>query len=341
MPNSSSSRARYRVKATLMLVLCTAFWSLSFPTMRALALYQQQAMPDRSSWFISALCVGVRFGLAAVLVAFFCLRTIRNLTRSEIWEGFGLGVFGGVGILIQMDGLSYTSASTSAFLTQCYCLIIPVWIALRHRRWPSVTVTVSCLIVMVGVAILSQIDWKSMRLGRGEFETILASIVFTGQILWLQKPEFQGNNVWHFTLVMFVVMAALNFPVALVANPNLGEWVKLYSHGPTLLFMAILVVFCTMGGYLLMNRWQPYVSATQAGLIYCAEPIFASFSALFLPGYFSNLARIEYPNEVLTNTLLLGGGLITFANILIQFEPAQSSAATSPDPQVGDADQGS
>jgi hypothetical protein len=43
--------------------------------------------------------------------------------------------------------------------------------------------------------------------------------------------------------------------------------------------------------------------------------------ALFLPALFSGWTGLDYPNELLTWHLLLGGGLITLANILIQLKP--------------------
>jgi len=40
---------------------------------------------------------------------------------------------------------------------------------------------------------------------------------------------------------------------------------------------------------------------------------------LFLPGWFAGWAGIDYANERMTASLLLGGGLITAANVLIQW----------------------
>jgi hypothetical protein len=70
-----------------------------------------------------------------------------------------------------------------------------------------------------------------------------------------------------------------------------------------------------------MNAWQPKITATEAGLIYCVEPIFASVMALFLPAVFSAWAGINYPNELATWTLLVGGGLVTLANVILQLRP--------------------
>jgi hypothetical protein len=70
-----------------------------------------------------------------------------------------------------------------------------------------------------------------------------------------------------------------------------------------------------------MNAWQPKITATEAGLVYCIEPIFGSAMALFLPAVFSVWAGIEYSNETATWTLLVGGGLVTLANVILQLKP--------------------
>jgi drug/metabolite transporter (DMT)-like permease len=324
-----------RWKAPMMLVLATACWSLSFPTMKAVALAQHDLLPGSNTWFASALCMIYRFGLGALLLLGWCLPTLRRFTRLELWEGFGLGAFASIGLVLQMDGLARIHASTSAFLTQCYCLIIPLWVATRERRWPPPIVWASCLLVVVGVAVLSNVDWRTLELGRGEIETLLASVVFTGQILWLQRPSFARNNVNHFTLAMFVTIALICLPVAVLTARQPSDLWRAYATPALGTFIAVLVVFCTLTAFLLMNVWQPRVSATQAGLIYCAEPVFASLVSLVLPGWWSHLSGIQYANETLSPSLLLGGGLITVANILIQAQPPEPDRHPGPDPGPG------
>jgi drug/metabolite transporter (DMT)-like permease len=301
-----------RLKATRWLLLTTLLWGVSFPTMRALALAQAQLLPNRGSFFLAALGVTYRFGAAA-------------LTRNEIVHGLGMGLFGGLGILLQMDGLAHTAASTSAFLTQCYCLILPWWVAVCDRRWPSVRVLLACVLVILGVGILAKVDLRNLQLGRGELETLAASVVFTGQILWLERPRFAECRVNHSSLVMFAVMSLVCLPVAVLTTREAADWWQAYRTPATLGCLAILVGICTLGAYLLMNRWQRHVGATLAGLIYCVEPVFASLFALFLPGWLGAWAGVSYPNETLTANLLLGGGLIFSANVLAQWKaPTQS-----------------
>lgn len=311
-----------RVQAMQMLLVANACWALSFPIMKALNYLQAPLLPGSSSWFIASMTIVGRFSLAAIIMLALCWRTLRGLTRLEIWEGVGLGVFASAGLIFQMDGLAYTSASTSAFLTQFYCLTIPLFLAVRERAWPSGRVVASCLMVIAGVGVLAQIDLRNFHIGRGELETLIGSTIFTGQILWLQRPQFAKNNVNHFTLVMFVVIALTALPVMLATGGASDNWIAAWHSSAALGLMAVLTVFCTLGGYLLMNYWQPFLTATQAGLIYCLEPVFTSLFALFLPGWISILAGIAYANETVGVSLLIGGGLITVANVLIQLQPA-------------------
>ena len=301
-----------------MLVFCTLLWSLSFPAMKALALTQQNLLPQSGSWFFTSLSVFYRFGLAGLLLLPFAWRQLRTLRKLEVEQGMLIAFFGGVGILFQMDGLAYTSASTSAFLTQGYCVFLPIWLALVHRQWPSLKTFLCVALVVIGVAVLAEINFHSFHLGRGEIETLIASFLFTGQILNLGNPRYAANRPLCFTVVMLLGTALVSAPLVCVTAPDAAACLRAYASPAACGFLALIVVFCTLGAFMVMNVWQRHVTATEAGLIYCSEPVFASVLALFLPAIFSAWANIHYANENLTLRLLVGGGLITAANILLQ-----------------------
>jgi drug/metabolite transporter (DMT)-like permease len=315
-----------RRRAVQMLVFCTLLWALSFPAMKALVQTQQQLLPQTGSWFFTALSVTYRFGLAGLLLLPFVFRQLRTLRRREAEQALFIAGVGGLGILFQMDGLAYTSASTSAFLTQGYCVFIPVWVALASRRWPSLKIFLSTALVLAGVGVLAEINLHSFKLGRGEIETLVASLLFTGQILCLEHPRYAANRPLVLTVLMLLATALFAAPVAGFTAPSAAACWQAYASPAAGGFLAIIVLLCTLAAYGLMNTWQRRVSATEAGLIYCAEPVFASVMALFLPEMFSRWAGISYANENLTARLVIGGGLITAANVLLQsrwLEPAR------------------
>jgi drug/metabolite transporter (DMT)-like permease len=178
-----------------------------------------------------------------------------------------------------------------------------------------------CALVLVGVAILGHFDWRTLRLGRGECETLLCSVFFVGQILWVGRREFADNRPGEVTLVMFAVQAAVYVALAAATAPGLHALAVPWTSPVWLGLTLTLTVVCTIGAFSLMVNWQPRITATEAGLIYCVEPVFASVFALFVPALLSAWAAIDYPNESATWSLVIGGGLITIANILIQTRP--------------------
>jgi drug/metabolite transporter (DMT)-like permease len=304
-----------------MLVLATLFWGLSFPVVKSILLLHEQLLPGASSWFSTVYTVAPRFVLALAVLCAVKPRAWRGLTRGELKQGLVIGCFSSVGMLFQNDGLRYTAASTSAFLTQFYAILIPVYLAVRAKRNPGVIVWMSCALVLAGVAILGDFNWRQLHLGRGEWETLIASLFFMGQILWLEKKEFSVNRAFELTLVIFAVQAVIYVALACALTPSVGALLAPWLSPAWLGLTIVLTLVCTLGAYGIMNAWQPKITATEAGLIYCVEPVFGSLMALFLPALFSVWTGINYPNELATWTLLVGGGLITAANMLIQLMP--------------------
>ena len=319
-------------KAVRMLTASTLLWAVSFPLVKALSLLQLRLLPESSSWFQTSLVATLRFGAGAFVIALFTLRTLPRITRLEIWEGLGLGFFAAGGILLQMDGLTRTTASISAFLTQTFCIWVAVIVAVRDKRLPPLRVILATCAVLVGVAILNNLSFNNLTLGWGEWETLLGAVFFGAQIVWLERPIFSQNNPYHFTFVMFFTMTIIPLPILFATwNAPADVWLAA-SNPPLLVLVGALVLFCTLGAFVLMNKWQPFVPATEAAVIYGAEPVLASLFALFLPAWISVYAAIQYENEALTWQLIAGGGLIVLANIYLQANWVSKPSPVPPNP---------
>jgi drug/metabolite transporter (DMT)-like permease len=316
----TAPRTEHR-QALLMLLLANLFWGLSFPLIKAIQYTHQQLLPHSGGWFVTAMTLAPRFLLALAVLLVLCRKQFGGFAAGEWRQGLVLGAASSLGMVFQIDGLMYTSASVSAFLTQFYAIMIPLYVALRFRRSPPPVIWGSCVLVLAGVAILGRFDFRAMSLGRGEWETLLGSVFFMGQILALEDKRYGGNRVMPVTIVMFATEAVAFTVMALATASQPADVLVPWTSAPWLVFTAMLTVFSTLGAFTIMNKWQPKITATEAGLIYCFEPIFGSIMALFLPAIFSVWAAIHYPNETVSWHLLVGGGLITLANILIQLRP--------------------
>ncbi len=319
-----------RARAIRMLLLASLYWGVSFPVIKALMMVTRDHVPGAGNWFLASAAAAPRYLLAAIVMVALAGRRGLRATRGELVQGAAAGGFSALGSLLQTDALQFTEASTSAFLTQLSAIIVPTWVALRHRRNPGLVVWACCGLVLAGVAVLGHLDVHHLRPGRGEWETLLCSVFYTGQILWIEKREFAANRPDTVTGIMFAVQAAAFTALAAATAPSAGALLVPWSLPSWLGLTALLTVVCTVGAFSIMTRWQPHITSTQAGLIYCTEPVFASLFCLFVPGIISATSGLVYLNESATWSLVAGGLMVTAANVIVQVRASRLLASIVP-----------
>ena len=315
--SAASTPAPIVVRARTLLFGATLLWGASFPLMRGLELAQEAHAPHVSDRALACADMAVRFGVAALFFLPFYARRLGSITAREWSQGLGLGLLAGLGLYLQTLGLAWTDASISAFLTQFYTLLVPLIVAFRDRRMPGPRVIIACVLVLAGVSLLSPGLLTHFILGPGEILILISTAFFAGQIIWVERPVYASNRPGLVTLIMFSLLALMFF----AGYPLLGGTVsgggQLFNQAPLIVLLLALVLFCTVLNFFIMNGWQRHVSATEAGLIYCLEPVIATALSAFLPGWISRLAGIGYPNETLRWGLFAGGALILAATVLV------------------------
>jgi drug/metabolite transporter (DMT)-like permease len=131
-------------RARVLLVGATALWGLSFPLMRGLELAQHGSAPEASNSQLACADMAFRFLPAALFLLPFFGRQLFSATGREWSQAGGLAFFAGAGLFLQTLGLYWTDASVSAFLTQLYTLLVPLLVAFRDRRWPTLRTVIAC-----------------------------------------------------------------------------------------------------------------------------------------------------------------------------------------------------
>jgi drug/metabolite transporter (DMT)-like permease len=312
------------------LILACALWGVSFPVVKALDYEQSVRLGGVSKTFLAAWLQMARFGLAGLIMAPFLMH--RRPTGREIAQGGWLALWGGLGMALQAWGLTKTEASTSAFLTQAYCVILPLIACLKTRSAPSARTLAATAMVVVGGAILSGVRPDTLKIGEGELATLAAAFIFTFQILTLENPKYEGNRGLVVTFAMCAWITVIFLPVSWFLAPSRGMMISAGASWPAFTLIFALALLCSVGAYGLMNCWQPRVSATEAGLIYTIEPVFTAGFVMFLPVLLGRMVGYPYPNETLTFSLIFGGSLILAANILMQWKRPPHPPAIAPAP---------
>ncbi len=312
--------------AVCVLCFCCILWGWSFPVIQLGAKPFDAALKDALHWGDSDLSISLRIGigaafnalrlgLAALVYALLARRHLRGFNRAELLGGYMVGAFYAGGMLGQTIGLSYTVPSISGFLTALLVVFAPLAQALLLHRPVGKIIWLAVVIALIGMAILS---WPTQNTAPavlagpwpwfGEAFTVLGALLFTGQILSIDRFGARANPI-RMTLVMFTTTAVLSglASLALGCGPlyTPTAMTALVCNPTVWWTMGSLVILSSIVALHLMNAYQPRVSPATASVVYCLEPLCAvAFSLIF-------------QTETLTTVVVVGGAIILAAVLLM------------------------
>lgn len=246
----------------LALLLTTFIWGATFPATKA-ALEQ---IPPLSF-------LGLRFVLGTLLVAGWFLATGYRLRRERtvLSAAAVATVFLFFGYALQTVGLSYTSASNSAFLTALYVIIVPLML----RRF-DVRVLIATGIAMAGLWFLVK---PSATMNVGDIMTIGCAVAFAGHIVCLERYTrlFDAPSLllWQMSAVTVLFLPTMAW-----------EQAPAQAFAPTatlLIGLGVTGVFAT--GAFAVQMWaQQLIPAQQVALIFASEPAYAAWLSWYFLG---------------------------------------------------------
>jgi len=312
--------------ALAVLAATTLTTGVSFVLFKGSVLTQQPLAAGESSWFIAAHNLVPRFVIGVLCLLAWYRGRVLQLTRTEWQQAIFMAVTSFSGCMLQTDGLQYTTAATTAFLTQFYVILIPLWWALLHRKRPTWTVLFAGVLVLAGMAVLARVDWQEFRIGRGELEVLCAAVFFSLLICSLNWPGFATNRAERTTAGMFLIEAGLFAVVSVLTCRDAVHLVTPYASPSWLWLVVATALLGTFTPFLVMNHWQRFVPAAEAGLLYSFSPVVAALTEMWLPQPLSRWVGIDYANQPLTFALVVGGALVLAANVLIQLWPQEKPA---------------
>lgn len=341
----------------LALVIVNGLWGFSFPVVKVLnemsdlhfgVPHQHQSTVFRV--IVSAWMIATRFTLALVILSLVWSSLVRRATPKEWQAGFYIGMMFYCGLVLQVIGLATIPASRSGFLTSLTAVFTPLFGALIFRKYPTKWMVAGIVLAIAGVVVLTGLVIRTPtgfalapdaadRWTLGDSLTTLGSVFFAFQVLLLDHYGKRINSV-AVTPSMFLTAAVLGWltvGVILgtslrthtgVAQMGFADWFSLSIRPIFLTSLLGLAVFCSLLAFGWMNKYQPYVTASQAAVIYSLEPVFASGWALFLPGILTVLSGVSHENEHVTWGLLVGGLLILLANVVALYPSGTGPAET-------------
>jgi drug/metabolite transporter (DMT)-like permease len=215
------------------------------------------------------------------------------------------GVFLFTGFFFQTQGLRFTSAPKSAFITGLTTVLVPLVGALVYRIKPQISEVAGVVVATVGLGLLT-LEGPVGSIGRGDLLTFFCTIAFAAHIVTV--GHFARRVSYEMLSVAQIGAAGIAALVLLpIAETPRVEW-------QPLVVWAILVtgLLCTALAFTVQAWAQRYTTATRTALIYALEPVFAWATSLLVTG------------EGLSGRAAAGAVLILGGVILVEVKPLDS-----------------
>jgi drug/metabolite transporter (DMT)-like permease len=291
------SERRTTLLATAALLAMTACWGSTF--------YLIKDLLDR----VPVLdFLAVRFAIATVALFVLAPRALGKVSRVNLRSAVILGGLYGIAQILQTAGLAHTPASVSGFITGMYVVCTPLFAALllRHRIGPMTWAAVGLAMLGLGVLTLS-----GFSVGYGEAITFVSALLYALHIVglgaWSNAREALGMTIVQLAVITVLCFVA-TVPDGVVLPDNPRDWLSV-------VYMAVFAGALALAG----QTWaQAHLAPTRSAIIMSMEPVFAAFFAVLLGG------------EDLTARMLLGGGMVLTAMLVVELVPRRKIEAEVP-----------
>jgi drug/metabolite transporter (DMT)-like permease len=279
-------------RAELALVFNTIVWGATFTLVKS-------ALGGISPILFLAL----RFSLATAALA---ILFRKPLSQRANWKaaapGLLVGLFLFLGYLLQTQGLRYTSAPKSAFLTGLTSVLVPLFVSSVYGIKPRISELFGLLTALAGLALMT-LPGVSGAINRGDILTLFGAVAFAAHIV----------SLGHFSRgIGFEVLSVAQVGMAAVLAIALFPWAETprVQWQPAVLWAILITGLLATALAFTVQAWaQRYTTSTRTALIYMLEPVVAWMTSYLLAG------------EGLSRQGAAGAALILGGVLLVELKP--------------------
>ena len=179
-----------------------------------------------------------------------------------------------VGFLLQNIGITYTTASKSAFFTGTLVVLTPLVQFVIDQKVPRFGNFLGVLFAAIGLYLLTSPTGAEFNHGDGL--TIISAVLFAVYIVYLGKVS---DHYDRFTLMYSQIVVVLACSLIGLFS---YETIKFeYATGliVSLLYLTLLATLLTTW---IQTRYQGDTVATRAAIIFTTEPVIAAICAYYV-----------------------------------------------------------
>src|SRR4051812_48979670 len=230
--------------------------------------------------------------------------------RASLRDGAVLGLLLVSIFWLQTDGLRFTTTSKSGLITSLYVPFTPIFAFFLKDR-VKLSHGLGALLATLGMYLLIHVPgslWNGWN--RGDLETLVGALLCTFHVICTSRFS-RRSNAWvlAWTQVAIVGVVSALVAICLPAPNGFQNTLTALRRTDVQLAMAFMVCFTTIFGFWGISKWQGYLSATEAAVVYSFEPLVAA------------MVGVLWVGEHFLPSQMLGVGLILLAMVVAELMP--------------------
>jgi drug/metabolite transporter (DMT)-like permease len=257
-PQTPFERQR-KLRANVLLIVVTMIWGSSF-------LIVQRTLAQVGPLTFLAM----RFGFAALVLAFLFRKRLVHITYAEIVTGSIIGLFLFASYAFQTVSLQYTTSSQAGFISGMYVPLVAVLAIPLLKQKPTLGGILGILLSMSGLILLSIKNGFQITLGPGEILALACAFASALHVICISKfaPKADAVNLTIVQIALTALLSLIAMPIARepFSFPPFAVW------GSALFLGVVATAFCLA----VMNWVQQFVSSTEAAMFYALELVWVS-----------------------------------------------------------------
>jgi drug/metabolite transporter (DMT)-like permease len=283
--------SRSRRFAELALVGNTIVWGATFTVVK-------NALGGVSAILFLAL----RFSLATLALVLIFRKPLAQSAWKNAAPGLLVGLFLFLGYLFQTQGLRYTSAPKSAFLTGLTSVLAPLFASSVYGIRPRISEVFGLLIALAGLGLMT-LPGASGSINRGDVLTLFGAAAFAAHIV----------SLGHFSRgIRFELLSVAQVGTAAVLAITLFPWAETprVVWQPAVLWAILITGLLATALAFTVQAWaQRFTTSTRTAVIYMLEPVVAWMTSYLVAG------------EGLSRPGAAGAALILGGVLLVELKP--------------------
>lgn len=243
------------------------------------------------------LFIGIRFFLAGITIALFCLPALKRLTRQGYLDAIKVGLLFAGAMTCWVHGLFHIHhVGEGAFITSTAVVLIPVIARIWFNERPPLSTWMALPISCLGLAFLSLNN--GFQIESGQIYFLMAALIFAVHFNMITKVV-ANINALPLTAIQLIVVGIVTFTLSATTEtwPN-------HVDTSIVLWLLASALIATSLRFFIQTYAQGLASASHAALILTVEPIWTALVAVF------------WLDETMTNYQLVGCACI-FAALVI------------------------